>query len=106
MNQLALAILIAASLGAAAIHFALGPHHVEELGALGLGFYLAAIIQVIIPAALLVARHRAGRAFRSIVLAGVGVNVVILAAWAVSRVVGLPAGPEPWIPEAIGVADS
>lgn len=106
MNQLALAVSVAASLGAAAIHFALGPHHVDELGDLGLGFYLAGIVQVIIPGALLVARHRARRAFRSIVLAGMGSNATILAAWVVSRVVGLPAGPQPWTPEAIGVADS
>ena len=106
MRPLALGISIAASLGAAAIHFALGPHHLEELGALGLGFYLAGTLQVALPAALFVARDRIGGSLRRIVLAGVAVNVAILAAWAISRVVGLPAGAQPWMPEAIGVADS
>ena len=98
-------ISVAASLAAAAIHFALGPHHVEELGALGLGFYLAGILQAGFAVALVVGRNTV-RAPRAFVVAGTGVNATILAAWVVSRLVGLPAGPQPWTPEAIGVADS
>ena len=96
---------IAASLGAAAIHLALGPHHVEELGALGFGFYLAGILQAGFAVALVVGRHIV-RVPRALVVAGTGINAAILTAWVVSRVVGLPAGSQPWTPEAIGVADS
>ena len=39
------AVVVALSLGAAAIHLAAGPSHVEELGDLGLGFYWAALFQ-------------------------------------------------------------
>ncbi len=106
MRAFAVAVAAAASLGAAAIHFALGPHHVDELGALGLGFYLAGILQAGFAALLLAGRGTDKRSDRATVAAVIAVNVSILAAWVVSRTVGLPAGAEPWMPEAIGVADS
>jgi hypothetical protein len=103
--------LIAAAAGAGAVHLAQGPVHVEELGTLGLGFYLAAALQLgwaagaigalVARPAGLPARHRA-----ALTVSGVAINVPILAAWAVSRVAGLPAGSAPWTPEAIGLADA
>jgi hypothetical protein len=106
MNRLALRVSGVASLGAAIIHFALGPHHVEELGVLGLGFYLAGILQLALAVALLYAGTTVVHRPRVTILAAVGFNVAVLAAWVLSRVVGLPAGSVPWTPEAIGVADS
>ena len=41
-------IVAALALGAAAIHVAAGPAHVEALGDLGLGFYWVAIFQAAI----------------------------------------------------------
>ena len=104
--------LVAASIAAAAIHFALGPEHVDDLGLLGAGFYLAGLLQLgWAGLAILASRARPGDdvrtgAARFLVPAGIGINVAILAAWLVSRVVGLPAGAHPWTPEAIGISDA
>ena len=106
---------IAASGGAGLIHLALGPEHLEELGALGLGFYLAAALQSgwsIAAATGLVAVRRSGIAaetgtrLRRLAGAGIAMNVAVLVAWLVSRTIGLPAGETPWVPEPIGRADS
>jgi hypothetical protein len=104
--------LVAASLAAAAIHFALGPDHVEELGSLGGGFYVAGALQMswAVLAIGLPRIHRSADvrvdAVRLLVPAGIAINTGVLAAWVVSRTVGLPAGEHPWTPEAIGVTDA
>ena len=101
--------LAAASIAAAVIHFALGPEHVEELGWLGLGFYLAGLLQLGWVGLAVAARARgasATAAARAVIPAGIAINGSILAAWVVSRTVGLPAGAEPWTPEAIGISDT
>jgi hypothetical protein len=91
-------VLAGLSAGAALIHLAAGPGHVAELGDLGLGFYWAALFQAGWAAAI-VARPASSR------LAGLGIagNGAILAAWAWSRLVGLPGVPGG--PESVGVAD-
>ena len=104
-------VAAALSIGAGVIHFALGPEHVVELGPLGYGFYVSGALQVgwaaILALALLMPRGRDAKpAFRKLVQAGIAINVAILAAWAISRVVGLPAGETPWTPEAIGRPDA
>lgn len=101
----------AASLGAGLIHLVLGPEHLEELGPLGYGFYLSATLQIGWAAAVgigLVAwRDRPFvRSAWPLALSGIVINVTILAAWMVSRVVGLPAGESPWTPEPIGLPDT
>ncbi|MFL5679229.1 MAG: hypothetical protein ACJ77B_01360 [Chloroflexota bacterium] len=99
--DVALAVVVAAlSLGAAAIHFAAAAEHVEELGDLGLGFYFAAEFQV---AWGLLWLFRRGHVMAWVGIAG---NAAIAAAWLWSRLVGLPAGPTPWQPEAVGLADA
>jgi hypothetical protein len=45
------------------------------------------------------------RPVRGVLLAGAIVNLGVAAAWALSRTLGMPVGPEPWTPEAVGVAD-
>jgi hypothetical protein len=92
-------VVIALSIGAAAIHVAAAPAHIAELGPLGLGFPIAAILQAGVAAAW---RFRPSR---NIAWAGIAVNVAIAVAWVASRVVGLPVGDEPWRPEAAGVPD-
>lgn len=101
---------IAASAGAGLVHLAHGPAHLEELGALGLGFYVAAALQLGWAAAVLaaLAGSRSGwsrRRAAALAASGIAINGAILAAWAMSRVVGLPAGAMPWTPQAIGPAD-
>jgi hypothetical protein len=96
-----LGVLVAAlSFGAAAIHLAAAPDHVEELGALGFGFYLAAAFQAAWAVAWLL------RAARRLGWIGVAGNAAISAAWVGSRVIGLPSGPTPWQPEAVGTPDT
>ncbi len=46
------------------------------------------------------------QARRAIVSSGIAINLAILAAWLVSRSVGLPAGEHPWTPEAVGTSDA
>ena len=86
------------SAGAAAIHFAAGPEHVEALGDIGLGFYWAALFQAATALALL--GHRQPRRVAWMAIVG---NLLILGAWVVSRSIGLPTVPGG--PESIGVAD-
>jgi len=101
----------ALSIGAGVIHFALGPEHVVELGPLGYGFYVSGALQVgwaaVLALALVIPRGRGeALAFRRLADAGIAINAAILAAWAFSRVIGLPAGEMPWTPEAIGRPDA
>jgi len=93
-----IALASALSVGAAAIHLAAGPAHVEALGDIGLGFYWAALLQGAFAVALL--RRSVSRTFA---WTGIALNVALVAAWAWSRAIGLPgvAGG----PEAVGIAD-
>lgn len=101
---------IAASAGAGMIHLAHGPAHVTELGTLGAGFYVAAGLQLGWAALTFAALARsrtdsADRGAAALAASGIAINGGILAAWVLSRVVGLPAGEAPWTPERIGIAD-
>lgn len=101
----------ALSIGAGVIHLALGPEHLIELGTLGYGFYVSGILQVAWAVALLGAiamplRRDSRRVLKGLAWSGIATNVAILAAWAFSRVFGLPAGETPWTPEAIGPPDA
>lgn len=44
-------------------------------------------------------------ASRGVLVLGCVVQVGIIALWALSRTVGVPLAPKPWVPEEIGVAD-
>jgi hypothetical protein len=88
----------ALSAGAAAIHVAAGPAHVEELGDFGLAFYWAALFQAGLALILLT-----GRVSPGVVRAGILGNAALVAVWAWSRTGSLPfptGGPE-----AIGIGD-
>jgi hypothetical protein len=86
------------SSGAAAIHLAAGPAHVEEQGDVGLLFYWAAFFQAGLALTLL-----AGRLSPGIVRVGILGNAALAAAWAWSRSSGLPFVPGG--PEAVGLVD-
>ncbi len=98
IQRFALWVTVGLSIGAATIHLVAGPEHVQELGGLGLGFYWAALFQLLLAIALL---RRPGS--RSLAWLGIGGNVALIGAWAWSRTMGLPgvAGG----PEMMGVAD-
>lgn len=101
----------AASAGAGLIHLALGPAHVEGLGPLGFGFFLAAGLQLgwaSLAVAVVVgfAGQSRVRPLASLAISGIAINATVLAAWAVSRIAGLPTGDVTWTPEALGIPDA
>jgi hypothetical protein len=92
--------LVAASLGAAGIHFAVIVPHFNEYRPYGVFFLAVAWFQAIW--AVLVVTNED----RRLLLAGLAVNAVVVGIWVWSRTAGLPIGPEPGMPEEIGAADS
>ena len=94
-------VLIAAisSLGAAGIHFAVIGEHLQEYALFGYLFLALAWFQAVWAIAFLMRP--------SVVMGWLGiiVNLGAVAVWEWSRATGLPIGPEPWQPEAIGPLD-
>ena len=92
------AVLVAGLLGAAAVHAAVVPEHLGEWPAAGGFFVLLTLAEI--AAAALVATHR-----RWALPMALAVSVGPLLLWLWSRTLGMPFGPEPWTPEAVGLAD-
>ncbi|HKA11369.1 MAG TPA: multicopper oxidase family protein [Candidatus Dormibacteraeota bacterium] len=86
-------------LGSAAIHFSVAPMHFQEYVPFGLFFVSAGIGQVALALGILTVPAR--RLF----LAGAAGTGALIALWFVSRTIGLPIGPHPGRPEAIGFSD-
>jgi hypothetical protein len=82
------------------IHAAVVADHFEEYWAFGVLFAAAACAQ-----AAWVGLIYAGRLSRPVLLAGAATNAGLVAVWALSRTAGLPLGPHPWTPEAVGTLD-
>jgi len=93
-------VVAALSLGAAVIHLAAAPPHLAELGALGAGFLVATAFQAGWAGAWL---RRPSRALAWLGIAG---SLAISAAWAWTRTIGLPVGPDAFTPEQIGAPDA
>ena len=92
-------VMAVSLLGAAVIHLAVMPEHLEEWPLAAAFFGLLSMVEL--GAAVLV-RARPSR----VVVAATGLlSVLPLALWALSRTRGLPFGPEPGAPEAAGFAD-
>ena len=87
------------SLGAATIHALAAPPHLNVYRPLGAAFLVAAFAQAVWPALVLARRSR------PLLLAGIAGNTAVLAAWAVSRTMGLPVGPDAGVPEPVGALD-
>jgi hypothetical protein len=87
------------SAAAATIHFAVVWPHWEEYAPFAVAFALTGAFQLAWAAVVLV------RPARGVLLAGALVNLGVAAAWVLSRTVGMSVGPEPWTPEAVGLAD-
>jgi hypothetical protein len=92
-------ILAGLSLGAAAIHLVAAPSHYVELGDLGAGFLVAAVLQTAW------ARTILRGASRRAMATGIAINAAIVVLWAVTRTIGLPVGPTPAIAEQVGLPD-
>jgi hypothetical protein len=96
---LPLAIASATAAGSALVHFAVAPEHFAEWWGFGLFFVLCAEVQL--GWALLLGRAGGNR----ILAVGLVGSLFLIAVWGLSRTSGLPFGPEPGVPEEIGVPD-
>src|SRR5947209_6743351 len=93
-------LLAALSLGAGVIHFAVSGEHYDVSWAHGTFFAVVAWLQLSWAVAVVL------RPTRSLLRAGVLLNAWILGVWAVSRIWGVPIGPNAWTPESIAVSDA
>ena len=87
-------------LGAEAVHTAVLPAHARTWAAAGVFFAVIAIAEGVLAAALLVVPGQ------RIAWVGIGVSVLTVLVWLVSRTAGMPFGPEAWIPEAMRLPDA
>lgn len=94
-------LLMAAALSwaAAAIHAVVIPEHFREWIVFGVFFVVIAMFQFGWGARVY------ARPGRRLLQLGAAVNLAVAAVWMVSRTVGIPAGPEPWHPEGVGLVD-
>jgi hypothetical protein len=88
------------SLVAALVHASVIGEHLRESWWSGVFFVATAIAQLAWAVAVL---RRPGR---PLLAAGAAGNGLVVAVWLVSRTVGLPVGPEPGVPETVGVPDA
>jgi hypothetical protein len=87
------------SLGAAAIHFSVVGIHYAEYPPNGVLFVILAWAQAAWAVTYLI------RPVRRLAVAAVVGNAGVVAVWAVSRTMGLPFGPTPFVPEPAGLLD-
>lgn len=93
-------VLAISSIGAGLIHAAVVPQHLEEGALFGFFFILAAGFEIAWAIAVL---------FRPAVIVyaiGALANGATIGIWLVSRTIGLPIGPDPWMPEEIQSLDA
>lgn len=93
-------LVTAGLLGAAVVHAAVVPEHLQEWLAAGVFFLVLTTLEVM--AAALVMSQRPDR-WPSLLIVGLSTGTLVL--WGYSRFVGLPLGPEPGAVEPVGVAD-
>lgn len=92
--------LVALSLGSGVIHFAVAGGHFDLSWSHGAFFAAVAWLQLVWAAAFIIRPTR-----RLLALAAVG-NALISATWIMSRVWGVPVGPNAWEPEPVSLADA
>lgn len=94
-------LLVAGLVGSAVIHAAVVPEHLTEWSAAGSFFVLLTTAELVVAGCLALVP----RLHRLALLAAAAVSAGPLLLWFWSRSTGLPFGPEPGAPEAIGLAD-
>jgi hypothetical protein len=92
--------LAALSAGAGVIHFAVSGGHFDVSWMHGAFFATVAWLQLAWAAGVIL------RPTRRLLTAGVVLNAGIIGVWAVSRIWGVPVGPESWTPEPVSLADA
>ena len=92
-------VLAALSIGAGFIHFAVSGGHYDVSWWHGTFFAVVAWLQLAWAVGVIL------RPTRRLLTAGVVLNAGIVGVWAVSRIWGVPIGPDAWTPEAVTLAD-
>jgi hypothetical protein len=92
--------LVALSLGAGVIHFAVAGGHFDVSWYHGAFFAVVAWLQLMWAAALIM------RPSRLLLALGAIGNLLVIVTWFVSRVWGVPVGPDAWEPEPVSLADA
>lgn len=87
------------SLGAAVIHTVVAGAHFREFWLFGAFFVVVAVLQAAWAAMILI------RPSRALLVGGAVLNAAVVVVWGVSRVTGVPIGPEAGTPEAVGAID-
>src|SRR5438105_3366555 len=85
--------------GAAIIHLAVAPEHLRAYVPFGVFFLTVGCAQIIVAVELLA--HPTRRLIGGLLLA----NLTLVGLWFISRRIGLPIGPTPWVPEETGLTD-
>jgi hypothetical protein len=93
-------LLAALSLGAGVIHFAVSGEHYDLSWVHGTFFAVIAWLQISWAIAVVL------RPTRRLLTAGVLLNAGIIGVWAMSRIWGVPVGPNAWTPETVSLADA
>lgn len=93
-------LLVALSLGAGVIHFAVSGEHFDLGWRHGTFFAVTAWFQLSWAVAIMV------RPNRRVLAVGVAANLAVIATWAMSRIWGVPVGPGAWEPEPVALADA
>jgi hypothetical protein len=93
-------LLAAFSLGAGAIHLAVSGEHYQLSWMHGMFFAVVGWLQISWAVAVIL------RPKRRLLTAGVLLNAGIIGVWVMSRVWGVPVGPEAWTPESVALADA
>ena len=93
-------LLVVALAASATIHAVVVPEHLNEWTAAGIFFILLTAGELAV-ASLVLTRLRQ----RAALLAAIAISIGPLLLWLYSRTVGMPFGPEPGIPESVGVPD-
>jgi hypothetical protein len=92
-------IVLGLAWGAGLIHVEAAIEHIQEYALYALFFALLAPMQF----GWGIAVYR--RASRKLLVIGAALSLGVVALWTMSRTSGLPIGPEPWQPEAVGPND-
>jgi hypothetical protein len=93
-------LLAALSVGAGVIHFAVSGGHFDVGWTHGAFFAVVAWLQLAWAVGVIL------RPTRRLLAAGVALNAGIIGVWAMSRIWGVPIGPDAWTPEPVSLADA
>jgi hypothetical protein len=89
----------ALSLATALLHLDVVGEHFREYRPAGEFFAVVAALEAAWAVAIV------ARPNRGALLAGVTLNLALLSLWGLSRTLGVPVGPAPWVPEPVGALD-